>query len=259
MPTPISITLDTDALSPEHLGDVVSRFAGLLREVDRELSPADTASLDWRVTSLKYESPALIELTGHPKPRVADIGPQLAIAVLSGLEMLDQHTVRPDSFNDDALTEARSLAQRIDGGIRGMIVQAPTIQRSVAITRRLVVNVDEVVMQGYSIGTVEGPVHGLNIHGDPYFTVYEDVSGRAVRCFFDLAALLEAVTAGVGKKVSVSGRLRRDVRGRPNQIRPVDKVTILIGRDEEVPAPNLVGSLPDIGDTSEYLERIRGG
>ena len=124
------------------------------------------------------------------------------------------------------------------------------------VTRKTSAEVERILPHGYAIGSVEGTLEGLNIHGQPTFVVYDAVSRRAVRCFFQ-AAQLESAKDAVGQKVIVSGRLRRDPSGRPQQVRPVDFFR-LIGQPPSTPIHDPVGSYRGLGDTKSYLGWLRG-
>jgi len=130
---------------------------------------------------------------------------------------------------------------------------------------------DKNVIEGYSVcsacsieeqmrlapvGTIEGVLESLNIHNQPQFTVYDAVTGRGVRCYFRASALSE-VTAAVGRKVAVSGILRRDPEGRPQQIRQVDHF-VIIDEPPAEPTNDPAGVLDWVDDAEGYLEMIRG-
>ena len=104
---------------------------------------------------------------------------------------------------------------------------------------------------------MEGQLEGLNIHGqDPQFVLYDAVSGRAVRCYFNRDDL-ENVKAAIGRKIIVSGRLRRDPAGRPQQVRPVE----FFGYIDEPPTQPVrdpAGVFDFIDDPKQYLDMIRG-
>ena len=254
--TPLTLTIDTEHLTPQRLSGILREFTGLLREIDEELSPSAARSLDWRITGLSYSSPAAIAMVAVPRGEAPDIGRPVVSACIGGVALLSGERARPSEFNDDALLHLRQIAEWTNGDIRAVRVESPTVPAPASITRELTTTVEWVLPQGYSLGSVEGQLQGLNIHTQPRFTVYDAVTGRAVRCYFS-AADLDAVKDAIGRKVIVSGRLRRDPGGRPQQVRrieffePIDDVP-------ETPPPDAAGLFQGLGDARSYLEMIRG-
>jgi hypothetical protein len=59
-----------------------------------------------------------------------------------------------------------------------------------------------------SIGTVEGNLEGLIIHGKRRFLIFDQLTGRQVTCYFTERVEWETVLKAFGKRVAVSGFLR---------------------------------------------------
>lgn len=59
-----------------------------------------------------------------------------------------------------------------------------------------------------SIGTVEGNLEGLIIHGKRRFLIFDPVAGRQVTCYFTERVEWETVLKAFGTRVAVSGFLR---------------------------------------------------
>ena len=135
--------------------------------------------------------------------------------------------------------------------VTALVPEGPTVARHVSE------NVERILQHGYLLGGVEGRLEGINIHLQPQFVVYDSVSGRAVRCYFS-SDQLDDVVGAVGRKVLVSGNLRRDASGRPLQFRPVESFNII----DELPSATprdpsgLYRGL--LGETRSYLRMIRG-
>jgi hypothetical protein len=196
-------------------------------------------------------------MIAEPKENAPDVGPRVVDTVVRGINMIEREAIRPDDFNDDALERMRRLSAFTMNGISGFSVEAPAANVAARVTKRTSANIDVVLAQGYSLGTIEGHLDGLNIHAQPFFTVYDEVTGRAVRCYFD-RKVLDRVLDAVGSKVMVHGQIRRDALGRPTQVRPVEFFDLLGLRREPVPSPDLPGVFRGLGDTRSYLEMIRG-
>lgn len=255
--TPMSFIIDTDDLSPTRLAGLLREFVGLLGEIDTELSPSGRRSLDWRITSLSYNSPAAVEMVSRPRRDAPDVGPVVILACIRGMALLETTSERPDEFNDAALEHVRRIADDTGNGTQRVRVTSPIMQLTATVTKQAVAHVERVLPLGYSFGSIEGRLEGLNIHGQAQFTIWDAVTGRAVRCFF-VPEQLDDVTAAVGRKVLVSGRLRRDPEGRPQQIRPVDAFHV-IDIAPSPPTRDPAGAFDFIDDPEEYLEMVRGG
>lgn len=116
--------------------------------------------------------------------------------------------------------------------------------------------------QWVSIGTVEGMVKTISLSDQPHFTVYRDVGGPGVRCYFEIASDFQRVKDALLRRVIVAGRIARRDDGIPSSIRrisgfkvfdetPLPTVDDLVGID-----PGMTGGLP----SEEWIEarRFRG-
>ena len=169
--TPLTLTIDAEHLTPQ-------RLIGILREFtepagDRRGTIASAArSLDWRITGLSYSSPAAIAMVAVPRGDAPDIGRRVVSACIDGVTRLGGENARSPEFNDAALLHIKRIAKYTNGDIRAVRVESPTVPAPASITRELTATVER-VLQGYSLGSVEGRLEGLNIHTQPRFTVYE--------------------------------------------------------------------------------------
>jgi hypothetical protein len=60
-----------------------------------------------------------------------------------------------------------------------------------------------------SIGTVEGYLEGLNIHGaSRYFSVYDDLTGERIQCHFPHRIKPDDIGLAIDKRVAVQGEIR---------------------------------------------------
>jgi hypothetical protein len=255
--TPLTLVIEGETISPSDFGEVVREFAELLNDIDTELSPGPRPSLQWRIVGLSHSSPAQVDLLGEPTEGAPDIGLPLAQHCVGGFYLIEHEGTRPEAFSDDALERLRRIAALSGNGISTIRVEAPSIRQTATITKLTFANIDVVLTQGYSVGGIEGQLDGINIHAQPFFTVYDEVSGRAVRCYFALSDL-ERILDAMGTKVAVHGQLRRDPAGRPSQMRPVEFFEQLGQRGQPVPAPGLSGIYRGLGDSRSYLAVIRG-
>jgi len=251
--TTLRLIMEGDDLSLEDVGASFVEFAGLIAALDHELSVGRERSVCLRVAGLQSGS-AIAEMTIEPLENAPDIGERIAAATIVGLNLIERQSKRPLDFPDEALERLRNLARLANNGAGTIRIEAPELGLTTAVTRRNVANLEVVLAQGYSIGAIEGFLDTISVHGEAFCTVYDAVSGRAVRCYFP-QDFKERVVASLGQKVLVHGRLRRDPTGRPSQMRRIDE---LEGLGKEQPQP-LVGIFAGMDQpTRDYLAEIRG-
>ena len=253
--TPLMLRVDAEEISPDQFVTALNDFVGLAYDMELELSPSRERVLRWRLIHLgmgSYEA----GIEAEPVEDAADIGPSVATEILSGLPRI-QAGERPDAFTDEMLERVRRMATLVGNGTRAIYVDAPTLPQTYTITAATAARIEAVSAQGYtSIGTIEGTLEAISLHGRPTFTVYDAVTGRAVRCEFQ-PDMKKRVIAALGFKVAVHGRLRRDAVGRPSHVRGVDTLRRL-GTKPVVRVESLAGIFKGMGNTREYLADIRG-
>lgn len=105
----------------------------------------------------------------------------------------------------------------------------------IALSSRLVAHVEAVLAPELtSIGSVEGKLLGLIIHGKSRFLIFDPLTGRQVICYFTGRVEWESVLKAFGKRVAVTGFIRSRRSG--------EKVSIQVSRlhvfppDEELPS-----------------------
>ena len=59
-----------------------------------------------------------------------------------------------------------------------------------------------------TIGTIEGELEGLIIHGRKRFLLYDRLTGRQVICYFGHAVSWEELRDVFGKRMAVTGEIR---------------------------------------------------
>ncbi len=78
-----------------------------------------------------------------------------------------------------------------------------------------------------SIGSVTGTLEAINLHGQPYVTVYEQCSGQRVRCYLS-PAQRDLAASSLGKRVLVRGTLTQEAQTRrKREIRKIIKIDVL--------------------------------
>ena len=221
--TPIRLTLERDELSLDDLSGAVAAFAGYLEQLDLGQSPSGKRTLDFRVATLSYNTPLLLEAMSEPREDMVDNGPALAALAIRGAQEIAGGTGRPSRVSDEALEHLRRLAGYSVNGHASVTISAPSLSIAAPLTSALVGQVDRVLSQGDSIGSIEGKLDTISVHIRPFFTLYDALTGRGVRCYFgeDRRAL---VLKSLGKKMLAHGRIRRDPGGFPKELRDLDRL-----------------------------------
>lgn len=249
--TPVSLIIDRDTITLDDFGEIVRAFTAYLAQVDIGTSRSGKRTLDYRVTHLSYSSPVELLAVAEPKEEDQDNGPAVLTQAIRGVRDVTAG-IRPEGFRDEALEALATLAEYGVNG-QGLRVEAPTLRLRAPISKGVVAQVERVLSRGDSIGAIEGQLDTISVHAQPFFTLFDAVSGRGVRCYFGEDRRAAVITA-LGKKVIAHGRLRRDPSGVPTQMRELDYFAEL-GR-----AQGAIDALPGVYaglDVESYLREIR--
>lgn len=142
---------------------------------------------------------------------------EIGSVIAGGLSQLEESATRPEHFNDKALEQAKALAALASDKFP-LAVRNGTA--GVQMTRQLSVNAEKVLgTPKETLGTIEGRLEALNVHGTSRdFSVWP-VGGKAVKCVFDDRLDLETdVLPAIQKRVAARGRIKT----RPNGERSVE-------------------------------------
>jgi hypothetical protein len=238
----LELELGTDRPALAHLVSAASTFAGLLREVGREYL-GDEKAVRWIVSSERGS----VRLPVTAEPASQEVAPavlgELSGVIAGGLAAIDQSPRRPDYFSNTALEQAKSLANLAKEDLP-IAVRNETVNAQ--LTKRLMTHVDEVLgPPRESLGTVEGRLEAINIHGPHRFAVYDAVSGGRAECYFREHLTPEEVGRAIGKRVSVRGK----VRTRPTGEKQIEVLHFKVfAPEEELPsADDVLGILGKTG------------
>lgn len=252
--TPIQLTLDRGKITLEDLASAVAAFSGYLEQLDLAQSPNGRRTLDFRLVTLSYSSPVQVVAVAEPRENMADSGPALAALAIRGIREISAGRDRPERIPDDALENLRRLAAFSTNGHAEVIITAPSLKLAAPVSSALASQVDRVLSQGDSVGAIEGQLDTISVHGRPFFTLYDALTGRGVRCYF-ADNRRAAVLAALGKKVIVHGQLRRDPSGSPRELTDMDDFQVLGKPKGSI--KNLSGIYAGL-DVRQHLRDVRG-
>jgi hypothetical protein len=243
-PAVVRFEVDADELPAQQFLDMAGDFIALLREVDREMAPQ--ARVRWVIDSISKSSPLLVALrpeTSSPKATKA-VRRSIVSAVNGGIRTVQARAVRPAHFTDRALEKAKALVESASVG--GAVVKIGTAKAPVRVTSKLIANVDTILGATISsIGTIEGPLETLNVHGsNRYFNVYDALTGERIRCDFGNRIEIDQIGAAVERRVAVHGEIKyRENGGIVNVLAQSMEV---FPAEDELPSANAVrGILAD--------------
>ena len=130
------------------------------------------------------------------------------------------------------------------------------VQR-VHLTKCLAVHVDQLMgTTSVAVGSVEGTLEALSIHGGVEFAIYDAITDHRIRCKCD-REMLNQVMEYLGHRLSVIGEVRFNVQGEPTSIE-VDSF-LPLGRGSLPQAKDMRGLFSDdkvdIDEWSRYVRR----
>lgn len=235
--------LEGPRVTLERLARSARAALALLREVDSEITRHAGGALEWVVEDLRSGS---AHISAFPEVKHDNIPSNAVEKILDsvgqGLEEIESEARRPRYFTDSALEMARELT----GALRDEGIIAVTIRTNgvaVSLTTRLAANVDELISGKLkSIGSVEGRLETISLHGKEFFSVYEALTGKAVRCYFP-RKLLDRVKEALSKRVQVSGTIWTTRTGETVSIQ-VDSIEIF-PEESDLPSARTVRGLLD--------------
>ena len=138
----------------------------------------------------------------------ASMMPRIARTVTSGIRELNQEAKRPRHFSDNALVKLRDLARLVGPETPSLRVSNGR-GRPVTLSPTMLAHVEAVLApEVRSIGTIEGELEGLIIHGKKRFLLYDRLTGRQVVCYFGDSVSWEGLRDEFGKRMAVTGEIR---------------------------------------------------
>jgi len=237
--------------------DAIENWLNILKDVDAAISKVPSGSLDWVVTELAVGS---LQLAVEPLSRVEgkNFGPVVARNAVAGIGQIERVGTTPPYWSHASLTHARKMLKTIGScGVSG--IQATYQSDTEHASARASANIDLLLpTTRTSLGSVEGIMETISIHGSPKFVVYQDATNKAVSCAFS-QTWLESAKEALGRRVSVAGVVHWNRKDEPVRV-DVEDLRIMTSRGQLPPIVQLAGSVPDLTGgltTEEYIRRIR--
>ena len=193
-------------------------LASLLAELDTAISGGQ--NLKWTIADLSRGS---ANLAIHPILKSADAIDQRELVIssaLNGFLLIDRSAERPAYFTDEALKKAKEFSGVISSDIEGIAVFGNSGKgetQRIQITQRVAAHVDQLIgTSTVAIGSIEGTLETLNVHGRTSFIVYDLITGRRVDCRCDQETLEQLTIPGnYRRRIVVTGEIHFNVQGLP--------------------------------------------
>ena len=239
----------------------------LLREFDAAVSGKRLGSLRWYIERLKSNGSLFI--TFHSKQRIyktpktlpPDVSSSVTSFLLSGFEDIEEKCVMPSYLSEFGLAKVGDLAHLIKkNGARGFRFGSQS--KSVEVTSKTSENVGKLLpIQRTAIGSVEGNLEGVNLHGKPRVIVYHAVTKRAVTCLFEPDRFMDQVRNCLGRRVVIFGTLHKNINGDTLRV-SMERLEIVDEKNRfALPGPTEGLQDPEFSktpSTEAYLRSIRG-
>lgn len=223
----IGFDLSGPQIPLDQLLQAADALLSILREVDAQTTERAGGALNWVVAGLSGGS-AHIEIAPQAKDERTPIwaGRTVVKNVGRGMALIAERAEKPAYFTDNALRKAQQLRSLVRGnGITRIELRVDGT--AVEISHDLAAHAAELVEGKLeTIGSVEGTLETISVHGQPYFNVFDAVTGRPIRCHFP-QNMLERAKSALGKRVLVRGMIhavpdgkRASMRAREVEVLP---------------------------------------
>jgi hypothetical protein len=243
----------------------------LLREIDSAVSGKHGGMVNWYIVDADKNGTLSLELESHLKPEPKhrkitsyDTAPKVAQSFVTGFENVESLGISPPFLSESGLEKLRDMVQLLSkNGAKSFIATVvDENNRSVAITAKAVETLKQLIpSKREELGTIEGKLETVSIHGSKKFIIYESITGKGVTCIMKNEDLLKPATDSLGCKVMVTGIISFNIKNEPCKVL-ADSIRVL-GAGKKIPtADDLFGSDQNFtGDlsTDEYIREIRRG
>jgi hypothetical protein len=204
----------------------------------------------WGIVNVSMRSP--IQLTLEPSQIQADSRTIDVIEpFLDDLARLERGE-KPQYFTPDLQARAKDVVSVLGHGIRS--IRFNSNGHEARPTLRVAARVDELTERYYEIGSIEGRLEVISVHGGDAVMVYDARWRSRVKCLVS-DAQLEQAKALLGKRVMVRGRIRCEYK-RPKEVVDVFEIQPL-GDSSGLPQVGDIAPVDLFGD-SEPADYLRG-
>ena len=243
----------TASLFQKAIGEVIRLVIDVDYAVTRERNPRR-----WIIGSLSTSVPTITLIPILHEVNTVD-------AIIAGVRRVasGEATDPPEFFTEQALDDLRTMHRLFRGRDRAKrLVFSANGSGEAIVDSGIAEKVQKILAGGYwNLGSVEGSLDAINLHGRPTLTLWDRVSGAPVRCSFPGDPNWKAKVKGLlEKRVVVRGKVHYFRNGIPRSISDVEDLIDATPRADLPQA--FFGCVPDreaASDPAGFLRRARGG
>ena len=233
----------------------------ILGDYDAAISGKARGTLDWIITDVSTGS---LKIVTQSRSRLEDrnYGPEVAARFIEGWSVIERQCITPAYLSEQGMKQAKQLTRLIGRRRHDRICNREPDQ-SVEITPQASINIEQLLrVRHCSIGSVEGKLETISIHGESRFIIYHSRTGKAVTCRVTRDKLPSMIsTEMLGRRIIAFGKVCSNIKGEPLRVDAED--IKVLRRQEELPPtaalsgmdPNFTGNL----GTEEYVRSLRSG
>lgn len=216
-----SIYPDGEAVPVGLFIKAIDNIARLVRDVDYAVTKERTGRR-WIVSKLHSSTPTITL-----RPMLGDTATMEAI--FEGLHLMTTTVPLepPVYFTEDALDDLRQMRRLFTGRERAKrLVFTTDGERTATVERNIEDKVTRILAGGYwALGSIEGTLEAVNLHGNPTFTIWDRVSRTPVRCYFPKErGWMDRVKGLLEKRVLVRGKVNYFRNGLPRSIANIEEI-----------------------------------
>jgi hypothetical protein len=239
----LTLDLDGPRVTVDRFLHALDGLLTILQEVDREMTRRPKGSLRFVITEM-YAASAHLQAVAEPAIEAPPLPPiRIVEAAAHGLAVIELGGDRPPYFTDRALQAATAIARAVDEE-EVTAVRIRFGEQVLGVSRRLGAHAEDLVRGTLrSLGSVEGRLEVLSVHQRTHATIYDSVTGRAVRCLFPEDEL-PLVMGAFGRRVMAHGLIWSNAQGeaRTIDVRSAGDL-VVFPRDEDLPRAGEVRGL----------------
>lgn len=244
----VALELDAELVGAEDFLSCAEAFLSLLKEITAKIHKAVPQD-GWYITV--QEGSQVINAAPNQSRISQGVAGEIIGVMVHGFLALHENAEFPNEFTEKAVEYARRLSRiTMRTGEKRFPVRIIDKQRAFAVSRRVFTNASALLDWKYEdLGTVEGALEAVSVHGHYEFRIYEPVWSRSVKCLISEEMLEEALSL-FRHRVEVRGLIRYTNSGLPISIK-VEDIT-------ELPSPTDLPSYKEmrgiLGDQSDARE-----
>lgn len=200
--------------------DALKNLLGVLEDLDSTISREQRGSITWEVSFLQKESPPVVGITGVPRrPVVVDISESVEKQLFENAILLNRSAERNQFFSDSALNRLKHVAAKTKRlGPITVYTNREQERREAVISETTLQNVQQLTGVKYSaFGSISGSLDSITVHRHDEFRIWDENTGKPVRCKFD-RAYEDKIKDALRSKVVVSGIIHANNFGFPISI-----------------------------------------